>query len=194
MATSASNSILASVYRAAHLEETASFDELAMTRKKDTKYHEVDISTSDSRVIGTVLPGDPLPAEVILLILNYLPPKDLARACCVNKRWRILASSPSLWNAFDLKEIFPSLKIIDGTRWKLNGDLTDFGIVSDEVFPLNRWKDVQALSGIASSLIKKNVGVSILSASANVSLSRIVLLSKCPEQGEPQHFNEVLFF
>ncbi|XP_072285849.1 F-box only protein 27-like isoform X2 [Pyxicephalus adspersus] len=53
---------------------------------------------SSLRNIVYIMDLDPLPDEVLLLILSFVPAKDLVLHCrCVSHRWKYLIDSPTIW-------------------------------------------------------------------------------------------------
>lgn len=51
--------------------------------------------------------------ELLFRIFLFLPPKDQFRASSACKTWRAIATDPFLWKKLDLKQRFPSIRIID---------------------------------------------------------------------------------
>ena len=65
--------------------------------------------TSEVMSSGQILERERLFDCVLRHSFGFLSPLDLERASDVNKRWRCIASEPSLWNAFDLTKVFPKI-------------------------------------------------------------------------------------
>ncbi len=138
-------------------------------------------------------PGYVLPDELILRILSFLTPEALGQACRVCRNWNAFASEESLWNTFNLKKLFPSLKFIDEMIWKTHGDLTDFGLSIDDLQPQDKRKDIPILKRLVLQ-IKENLGVTILTMPKSSTLNKIVLLAKFTNQGNPIRYHDVRFF
>ncbi len=72
-----------------------------------------------------------IPYEIALCIFKHLNHADLASSTLVSKDWSFAACSPMLWQAFDLRKIFPS-SIYLNEDWK-----SDFNF-EVETKPLNK--------------------------------------------------------
>jgi hypothetical protein len=53
-----------------------------------------------------------IPEVIFLEVLRFLNPIELTKCSEVNRKWEKLSKHPALWNSFDLKTLFPSLKVI----------------------------------------------------------------------------------
>jgi hypothetical protein len=64
------------------------------------------------------------PKDWILKIFGFLNCTELAKCGSISKNWRKLSSDKILWNAFDLKELFPSLKVFNKAGWQAHSVLS----------------------------------------------------------------------
>lgn len=137
---------------------------------------------------------DDLPDEVMLHIFRFLPPQDLARTFTVCKRWNRIAGDDDLWNRFDPKKVFPSLRIIDRTVWEryfnLNAaELSFEGLASFDnrtMIPALRihFRDVDQ----AKLTVDKNAGWTVVEQPKGLNLNKLQQLTDSvgePHVGEP---------
>ncbi|XP_077336370.1 F-box only protein 27 isoform X2 [Lithobates pipiens] len=65
---------------------------------------------------------DQLPDEVLLLILSYVPAKDLDYCRCVSRRWKCLVDSPTIWRIkcqrMNRRDVLHVADMCQNTPWK----------------------------------------------------------------------------
>ncbi len=134
-----------------------------------------------------------LSQELVLHIFGFLSPKDLGQTACVYREWEMLSSDNSLWKAFDLKELFPSLKVIDETVWETHVDLTALGLSVEDAPPVDKRTEIQILKKLFASLkIENNAGITVLTMPKGLTLNKLVTLAGSPKQGNSTSFRYIL--
>ena len=132
----------------------------------------------------------PFANEVMLNVLSYLAPKDLAGCAKTCKEWRKLAYDESLWNSIEkrLPVFFPSLSVINGTIWKNYVDLDAFGLdvegEGDQTLS-KRASLILILRAVKelTPLIEENAGVTLLTIPRGLTFTKLVALAESPKQG-----------
>lgn len=123
------------------------------------------------------LQPDFLPKVLIYLFLSYLDPESL-ESCCAIEGLEI-ATSASLWEAFDLKSLFPKLTIFDGREWSKSLDLRSFGLSVDDEPKLNKRQIIAHLRRLFSTLqIEDDVGITLLTIPKGISLKKGIAIEK----------------
>lgn len=136
-------------------------------------------------------PTTSLSEEISMLIFSYLKPKDLGRSCLVNKQWRRLASDSTLWNAFNLREIFPSLKVFDEIDWASHIDLSSFGLDVTDAPPLDKRTAISFINRSLSLPIERNAGVTLLTIPKGVTYNILVKVAGSPKMGNITQFKDI---
>lgn len=131
----------------------------------------------------SAFPEYTIPNELALHILSFLSPEALGQACRVCRKWNALGSDQSLWNAFDLKKLFPSLKVIDETVWKNYIDETldwfdNLNLTSwlsfDDIPPQDKRADIPILKELfASAEVEGDLGMTILTLPKGLSFQKL---------------------
>jgi F-box-like len=131
---------------------------------------------------------DGLLNELFLYIFSFFSPEDLGRPSCVCKKWTVLSSDNSLWDAFDLKKLFSSLKILDETVWETHVDLTALKLEVHDSPLLNKRTTIPVLKRLFASLGVEEKGVTLLTMPKGLTLNKLVSLGKSPKRGYPANF------
>jgi hypothetical protein len=98
-----------------------------------------------------------LPEETIQRIFGYLSRRELGLNSQVSRRWYRLSSDPYLLNAA-LTITFPSLSIIDASRWaKCFGDLSRYGVSVEDEPPIDNSTSIPILKQFSSLPIEKKL-------------------------------------
>lgn len=125
-------------------------------------------------------PISSLPDEILLKIFGDLSPKDLCQASCVSKHWNQLASDKLIWQAFDLKKMFPSLKIIDQAVWQAHYKFAMLELSMDEDDSLNKRIIILALQRLFTSLqIEDKAGITLLTIPKGLTTHKLKILLSC---------------
>lgn len=130
-----------------------------------------------------------LPEEIILRTFDFLNANELAKCGEISRRWKRLASDPVLWNAFDLRKIFPFLNVIDKSDWERHVDLSRLGLNLDNVPLLDERKVIPALKRVVSSLsqIEGNAGVTLLLIPEGLKIRTFVEMTELPNAPKISH-------
>lgn len=135
---------------------------------------------------------DRVPIELVLHIFTFLSPEELCAASGVCRNWRVLASDESLWKAFDLTRIFPSLKVIDGTLWNAHFDLKAFGLSLDKEPILDKRKEIPFIKKLFATLkVEGDAGITRLTLPRGLTFNKLIKLAASPKQGDPAYFKDV---
>jgi hypothetical protein len=118
-----------------------------------------------------------LSEEMILKVFDYLNPIELARCGEVSKRWTRLASDSILWNAFDIKEVFPSLKVFDEKDWE-----RFFGLEIQDASPLDKRKNIPILKKFLSLTIEENAGATLLTIPKDLTFNTLIQRAESPKE------------
>lgn len=133
-----------------------------------------------------------IPWELISMAFSFLSPENLGRACCVCRKWNELGSSKNLWDAFDLKKIFPMLKILDEAEWRTYVDLSSLEIQMEDNLPVNKRIVISKLRKILSSkAIDVKSGLTLLTMPNGLTFNKLRKIACSPKQGNPTCFKEV---
>jgi len=133
-----------------------------------------------------------LPAEVSLNIFSYLSANELGRSCLVSRQWRTLASTSSLWNALDLRKLFPSLNVFNELDWEAHVDLSSLGLSIADAPPSDKRKEIPVLKRLLSSLsIEGNLGVTLLTIPKGLMFDKLVKLAGSPKFGHATNFKPI---
>jgi hypothetical protein len=125
-----------------------------------------------------------LPNDILKEVFSHLDPSSLGGVCCVCKKWNAIGSSVSLWNAFDLKKLFPMLRIIDETVWKKHVDLIKFGLSLEDVRPLDKRAVIPLLRRLfTSGLVEKDAGWTLLTIPKNLGFKNCMKIAQSPKEG-----------
>lgn len=118
------------------------------------------------------------PQEIILKIFGCFSLMGLIKSCEVSRRWRRLASDATLWKAFDLRTISPSLKVFDELEWATHVDLSSFGLDVTDAPPLDKCQAIPAIKRCLSSLpIEGNAGITLLTIPKGLTFNTLVKLA-----------------
>jgi hypothetical protein len=131
-----------------------------------------------------------LPEELLLRILGYLSIIELAKSCEVSKHMKRLAADEAVWNAFDLKKEFPSLKIFNETHWHAYAD-PSLDIDLSDLKPLNKKISIPLIKNFLSLSIQKNVGATLLTIPNKSTFGKIVQLANAPKKGRAATFKTI---
>jgi len=143
--------------------------------------YNTDIQTASS--IGRV------PKEIITEIFKFLSPEELAKACRVCKKWNELGCNPSLWSAFDLKKLFPALKILDEKIWQKYADLSALGLSVNDTTPSDNRKIIPKLKRLFAFLkIERGAGITLLTMPEGLSKEKLEEFAQSPKEGNPTRF------
>lgn len=119
-----------------------------------------------------------VPDEILLNIFKYLPPEDLCKKTNrVCKLWNALSADNSLWNAFDLKKLFPSVKFLDETVWKAHVDLVKLKITFEDAQPIDNRIAYLALKRLLGLRIDGNAGVTVLTLPKGLTFEALTSLA-----------------
>lgn len=121
-----------------------------------------------------------LPDELILYIFGYLNAIGLAKCGACSRKWQRMASNQKLWDACDLRKLFPSLKVFDTVDWVTHAhvDLPFQGLSVADVPPLDKRTAIPALQRCLSSLsIEGNAGVTLLTIPQGLNFKKLVKLT-----------------
>jgi len=130
--------------------------------------------------------------EIILKIFGYLSVIELAKCGEVSRKWRRLACDATLWNAFDLRTISPSLKVFDELDWVTHVDLSSFGLDVTDAPPLDKRQAIPFLKRCLSSLpIEGNAGVTLLTIPKGLTFNTLVKLAGSPKVGNAAKFGYI---
>ena len=133
-----------------------------------------------------------LPEEIVLGVLGFLSPIELAKCGEVNRRWKRLSSDATLWNALDLRKISPLLKVFDGSDWDNLVDLSAYGLSIKDVAPLDKRKAIPVLKKFISSLfIEGNAGVTLLTIPKGLTFKKLIKLVGSPKVGNITPFRYI---
>ncbi len=123
-------------------------------------------------------PISSLPDEILLKIFSDLSPKDLCQASCVSKHWNQLASDRLIWQAFDLKKMFPSLKVIDQAVWQAHYKFAKLELSIDD--SPDKRIIILALQRLFTSLqIEGEAGITLLTLPKGLTISKLKTLLHC---------------
>ena len=112
--------------------------------------------------------------EIWKKVFNLLQLKELYRMGLVCKNWRIISSDDALLMKFDLQELFPSLKIIDGNVWEKHWDLKALGLDISNAPVLDQREAYFRLKKLYTpGLIENNAGVTILTLPKGLSRANL---------------------
>jgi hypothetical protein len=152
--------------------------------------HWETIKTNQSNSINTQLP---FPSEIILNILSFLPsPEDLARASMVCKEFKMISEDSSLWEKFNLMQLFNTFKSIDQSVWEKHVDLQTMGLQIKEAPLLDKRVAILILKRLYSSpLVDKEAGVTYLVIPEGLSLNKLEKIAAAPKLGHPTKFTFV---
>lgn len=73
---------------------------------------------------ASISPAEKLPQELIEKILELLSPDDLARASRLCTNWNAIVMQPKLWQAINLREVFPTVTFFLQDEWRTFCNLT----------------------------------------------------------------------
>ncbi|HSW86267.1 MAG TPA: F-box protein [Rhabdochlamydiaceae bacterium] len=125
-------------------------------------------------------------------IFKFFSPEELCLASSVCRKWRVCASDESLWKAFDLTKLFPSLKIIDGRMWNAHFDLNVFGLSLRNEPILDKRKEIPFIKKLFATLkIEGDAGITRLTLPQGLTFNKLVNLADSPKQGDPASFKDV---
>ncbi|MGB7128901.1 MAG: F-box protein [Candidatus Rhabdochlamydia sp.] len=125
-------------------------------------------------------PISSLPDEILLKIFGDLSPKDLCQATCVSKHWNQLASDKLIWQAFDLKKIFPSLKVIDQAVWQAHYKFAMLDLSIDDSPSFDKRVIILALQRLFTSLqIEGEAGITLLTLPKGLTIHKLKTLLNC---------------
>lgn len=132
-----------------------------------------------------------VPKNIIQLIFRQLPPEELLKVGLVCRVWYQIASSDSLWNSYDLKEVFPQATFIDRGVWEAYIDLEKNGLILEgEGRPcVDKW-DYIDLKRIELEVVDK-MGISILTLPKGTSFNKIAAFAGSPKMGNPVEFSYI---
>jgi hypothetical protein len=130
-----------------------------------------------------------LPTEIVLNIFKFLSCEDLGRAQRVCTDWRLLAGDETLWEAFDLKELFPSLKIIDKKDWETYVDLKSLGLEINDEPQIGTRTFIQDMKKIYfRTEVQENDGLTLLTLPKGLTFDKLVTLASSPKKGNATSF------
>jgi hypothetical protein len=133
-----------------------------------------------------------LPEEIILRAFGFLNEIELTKCGEVSRKWRRLASDPSLWNAFDLRKISPLLKVFDESDWATYVDLSSFGLDVTDAPSLDKRRVIPVLRRCLSSFpIEENKGVTLLTIPKGLTFNKLVKLAESPKMGNITKFRYI---
>lgn len=119
-----------------------------------------------------------VPGEILLNVFKYLPPEDLCKKTNrVCKFWRALSADSSLWKAFDLKKLFPSVKFLDETVWKAYVDLVELKFTFEDAQPIDNRIAYLALKRLLALRIDGNAGVTVLTLPKGLTFEALTSLA-----------------
>ena len=132
------------------------------------------------------------PSKVLVKIFGYLSPEELARARRVSKLWNILTTQDPLWNAFDLKELFPKLSILSSQVWNDHVNLEMFGLSFTDGKPLDKRKTIPELKRLFAVLkVEGDAGITLLTIPKGLSFNKLVKIAGCPIKGNKATFEHI---
>ena len=140
--------------------------------------------TQNNPVAGPAI-FNTFPSDILVEIFGYLSPKELGQACRVCKLWNALASQERLWNAIDLKKLFPKLSIIDEKVWKDHVDLVKSGLSFDDAQPLKKRAAILELKRLFAVLkVEDDAGITLMTIPKGLSFDKLAPLAGCPIMSE----------
>ena len=163
------------------------FSTCGLSRSQATN-NEYNTNSQPPSLIGYV------PQEIITEVFKFLSPEELAKACRVCRKWNEVGSKQSLWNAFDLKKLFPALKILDEKTWQKYADLSALGLSVDDATPPDNRKIIPDLKRLFASLeIEEDAGITFLTIPQGLSVKKLGMFAQSPKEGNPTCFGNLFF-
>ena len=134
-----------------------------------------------------------LPDEVFLGIFRFLPrPEDLGPVARVCSLWNRLASDKSIWNAFDLRQLYPRLTIIDQPVWEEHVDLVALGLNFTGLPALDNRAIIPVLKTLlAPGVIEDDAGAAVLMMPNELDDDKLTTLAQNPKKGHPTQFRDI---
>ena len=130
-----------------------------------------------------------LPEEIILRVFSSLNVIQLTKCGEVSRRWGRLASDTNLWNAFDLRKLYPSLNVFDESDWTSHVDLSSFSLSVEDAPPLNKRQVILLMERkVTSQPIEGNSGVTLMTIPKGLTFNKLVQLAKVPKMGNVTQF------
>lgn len=127
-------------------------------------------------------PFNLVPKEILHRIFEYCSPTALARISRVCKLWKQIASSASLWNGFDLKTLYPSIKFIDAGIWRAHVDLQKLKLDLTDDPPVNKRSIIPLIHKFISTVeVEGNEGITYLTMPKGLTVSKVTDLAKSPK-------------
>ena len=119
----------------------------------------------------------PLDFDVWKRVFTFLQIKDFYHASATCRQWRTISSDDNLLMTFDLQELFPSLKIIDGPVWEKHWDLKALGLDVSNAPKLDKQKAYFKLKKLYKpKRIEKCAGVTILTLPKGLSRANLPIV------------------
>ena len=123
-----------------------------------------------------------LPDELALRIFGFLSPEELGRASCSCREWRRLASDQSLWDAFNLKELYPGFNVIDEKVWEKHIELNALDIDATGAPSLDNRTLIPVVSRL-SKQVEGGAGVTLLTIPKGLTFDKLLELPGAPARG-----------
>lgn len=131
-----------------------------------------------------------IPKNVLQLILRKLSPEELSRICAVCKVFNEVASSNSLWNSYDVREVFPNATFFTREDWK-----TYYGLESEQRGrPCVDKIDYIELKKIEAR-VEDGLGFTVIEFVPNDKISDVEESAANPKAGNPvtfRHFSDYI--
>ncbi|MBJ7449631.1 MAG: F-box protein [Parachlamydiales bacterium] len=116
-----------------------------------------------NKYVSTFQPINDLPDPILENILKYLALTDTIKAMLTCKRFKRISSHKSFWDNFDLKSLFPKLKIIDKLFYEKYVNLNALGFNKDQFHTIDKLKAMPILHKMFSSIpIVNDTGITLL--------------------------------
>ncbi len=127
-------------------------------------------------------PFNLVPKEILHRIFEYCSPTALARISRVCKLWKQIASSASLWNAFDPKILYPSIKFIDAAIWRAHVDLEKLKLDLTVDPPVNKRSIIPLIHKFISTVhVEGDKGITYLTMPKGLTVAKVIDLAKSPK-------------
>lgn len=146
-----------------------------------TKNEKKDINQNQNKTIELKytpplsVPFVDIPNELLLAIFSHLDLPDLYSCTNVTHRWRGIASDATLWG--------DPLPIIDKTEWAKYADLSNYGIVVDDIPDLSNQTLLYLKMRIALLKIEENRGAFIILIPQGLTCDNLIKIVSSPKEG-----------
>ena len=121
-------------------------------------------------------------------------PEDLDRISRVCSLWKRLASNKLLWDGFDLKQLYPRLRILDQGVWEAHVDLVSLGLDFTGLPALDKCAIISVLKRLlAPGVIENDAGATILMTPNGLDSEKLSHLTERPKKGHTTQFRVISF-